>query len=196
MKEIWESSWIKVLCSSSTGSPARTCEKWCWTSQCHILTCCLCSFTWTLPRTIQCPNVKRFSQWSLSVAIPSSSGGSFLSNESDAAAIISAYSSILSAKKILAVYRASGSDSQATAECLATGTTLALLLKMLRKQFDEQPTVKPTIDPDDAWADTVTFYKSKQFDPGKNSWKPALDTGVFELSCASLFSSILLRIGD
>ena len=108
---------------------------------------------------------------SLSVAGSSSSGGSSSNMENEAATntccledIISTYSGILSAKKILAVYRASGNDPQATAECLVSGPTLTSLLKMLRKQYDEQPAVKLTIDPDDAWADTMTFYKSKRFD--------------------------------
>lgn len=112
--------------------------------------------------------------------------------------IISAYSGILSAKKILAVYRASGSDTQATAECLATGPTLSSLLKMLRKQFDEQPAVKLTIDPDDAWADTVTFYKSRRFDPGKRvrvqvEGQPALDTGGVR---AQLYSTVFQQFAQ
>ncbi len=80
----------------------------------------------------------------------------------------------------MSIFRASSDDPQATTDCLLTGPTS--ILKMLRCYFDKQPAMKVSIDSDDAWADTVTFYKSTQFDAKKRlrvqlNGQPALDTG-------------------
>ena len=86
------------------------------------------------------------------------------------------------AKHILAVFRASGDDFDASLECLLDGPTLNSIIRMLNNQFNQQPTVKLQVDPEDAWYDVVTLYKSKKLDVTKRlrvslHQQPVLDTG-------------------
>ncbi len=52
---------------------------------------------------------------------------------------------------------------------------------MMRTYSDEQEAIKLDIDSQDAWADTVTFYKSRRCDVKRLrvqlNGQPALDTG-------------------
>ncbi len=78
---------------------------------------------------------------------------------------------------MIAVYRAANNDLDASASCLTDGATLS---KMLHFSFNERPSVKLTVDTNDAWVDSVTYYKSNRCDTTNRlrvNEQPVLDTG-------------------
>ena len=57
----------------------------------------------------------------------------------------------LSAKQVIAVYRASDNDFSASLDCLLAGPTFSSIVGMLNDQFEHCPTIKVKVDPDDIW---------------------------------------------
>lgn len=88
----------------------------------------------------------------------------------------------LSAKQVIAVYRASDNDFSASLDCLLAGPTLSSIVGMLNDQFEQRPAIKVKADPEDIWQDMVAQYKSPRMDMTKQLRvtlhnQPALDTG-------------------
>ena len=97
-----------------------------------------------------------------------------------------------SVKQIISIFRASGDDFDASVECLVSGPTLACILKMMNNRFAHEAVVKVRVDSEEAWQDTVTYYKSHRVDVTKQlrvqlDDQPALDTGGVR---AQLYSSV------
>ena len=61
----------------------------------------------------------------------------------------------LSAKQVIAVYRASDNDFSASLDCLLGGPTLSSIVGMLNDQFEQRPAIKVKADPEDIWQDST-----------------------------------------
>lgn len=81
-----------------------------------------------------------------------------------------------------AVYHATGNNFDESMECLLEGPTINSILFILKDAFENVPTVKVEVDPDELWQDIVVLYKSSRMDVTKRlrihfQNQPALDTG-------------------
>ena len=77
-------------------------------------------------------------------------------------------------------------------ECLIAGPTLAYILKMMRNRFASEIVAKMQVDSEEAWQDTVTYYKSLRVNVTKQlrvqlDDQLALDTGCV---CSQLYSTV------
>ena len=87
----------------------------------------------------------------------------------------------LPVKKVLSIFHVSGKQFDASLECLLSGPTLESITKLTSRYYQTLQHVKLYVDSDDAWADTVAFYKcNTPFDKSvrvRISDHPAVDTG-------------------
>lgn len=111
--------------------------------------------------------------------------------------LLSMFIGKLTAKQVMATYRASGGNFDASVDCLLRGPTLGSLLRLLNERYQDQPTVKMQVDADNIWQDAVMFYKSPRIDMSKQLrvsllHQPALDTGgVRRLIYTTVFDDFL-----
>ena len=134
------------------------------------------------------------SETPVSIAGQSSSSQQTVDNTVDCALdkLLTIFGSTHSAVKIMSILTASGDNLEASSECLCSGPTLASILEMLKSRFQGEAVIKLRVDSEDAWQDTVTFYKSQRVDVSKQlqvqlNNQPALDTGGVR---SQLYSSV------
>ena len=95
--------------------------------------------------------------------------------------LISMFSSRVPVKQIQSLYQLSGENFDDCVECLLSGPTSDLLLKIVNNRYLSFPTTKVAIDSEDMWADMLAIYKC--FTLGERRLRislddgPALDTG-------------------
>ena len=99
---------------------------------------------------------------------------------------------------IMSIFRLCGDDFDSSVDCLLAGPTLSSILKVVDARFAELPKKKVEIDPDDAWADTVAYYKSPQLNLNKRvrvvlGSQPPVDTGGVR---RQLYSSVFAEFAD
>ena len=99
---------------------------------------------------------------------------------------------------IMSIFRLCGDDFDSSVDCLLAGPTLSSILKVVDARFAELPKKKVEIDPDDAWADTVAYYKLPQLNLNKRvrvvlGSQPPVDTGGVR---RQLYSSVFAEFAD
>ena len=87
-----------------------------------------------------------------------------------------------SAKQITSIYKLSGENYLASSTCLVEGPTVLSVLDMINSRFSKMPRHKLTVDAEDVWAELVSLYKGKNFNPLSQlrftiEGKPSIDTG-------------------